>query len=80
MDGNQTDVPSAQLGANAVDSAAAFGERNVFGFWDQEFRIETKGGEGVHNTSGNFPVVRPFEETAIRGALSCSFPAVSVVN
>ena len=29
---------------------------------------------------GNFAVVRPFKETAVRGALSCSFLAVSVVD
>ena len=28
MDRNQADVPAAQLGANAVDSAAALGERD----------------------------------------------------
>lgn len=80
VDGNQADVPAAQLGANAVDSAAALGERNVFGFWDQQGSVEVFGLEGGHNTPGDFPVVRPFKETAVRRALSCSFPAVSVVN
>lgn len=36
--------------------------------------------EGGHNSAGDFAVVRPFKETAVRGALSCSFLAVSVVN
>ena len=80
VDGDQADVPAAQFGANAVDSLAALGQRNVFVFWNQEFGIETEGGEGSHDTSGDFPVVRPFEEAAVRRALSCSFPAVSVVN
>ena len=80
VDGNETDVPAAQLGANAVDSAAALGERNVFGFRDQQGSVEVFGLEGGHNTPGDFPVVRPFKEAAVRRALSCSFPAVSVVD
>ena len=35
VDGNETDVPAAQLGANAVDSLAALGQRNVFVFRNQ---------------------------------------------
>ena len=80
MDGNQTDVAFAQLQAKPVDSTAAFVKRNVFVFRNQEFRIKTEGGKGGHNSAGDFAVVRPFKETAIRGVLSCSFPAVSVVN
>ena len=80
VDGNETDIPAAQLGANAVDSAAALGERNVFVFRNQQGSVEVFGLEGGHNTAGNFPVVGPFKETAVRRALSCSFPAVSVVD
>ena len=36
--------------------------------------------ELCYHPPGNFPVVGPFKETAVRRALSCSFPAVSVVN
>ena len=35
VDRNETDVPAAQLGANAVDSLAALGQRDVFVFRDQ---------------------------------------------
>ena len=35
VDGNETDVPAAQLGANAVDSLAALGQRNVLVFRNQ---------------------------------------------
>ena len=80
VDGNQTDVALAQLQAKPVYSPAAFIKRNVFVFRNQEFRIKTEGGETGHHAPGNFTVVRPFKETAVRGALSCSFPAVSVVN
>ena len=80
VDADETDVPAAQLRAKEVDPAAALGERNIFVFRNQEFGIEPERGEGGHNTPGDFPVVRPLEETAVRGALSCSFPAVSVVN
>ena len=80
VDGNQTDVALAQLQAKPVDSPAAFIKRNVFVFRNQKFRIETEGGEGVHNMPGNFAVVRPFKETAVRTSLSCSFLAVSVVD
>lgn len=80
VDGNETDVPAAKLGANAVDSAAALGQRNVFVFWDQQGSVEVFGLEGGHNSAGDFAVVGPFKETAVRRALSCSFPAVSVVN
>jgi len=80
VDGNETDVAAAQLGANAVDSAAALGERNVFVFRNQQGSVEVFGLEGGHNAARNFAVVRPFKETAVRGALSCSFLAVSVVN
>ena len=80
VDGNQADVPAAQLGANAVDSFAALGQRDVFVFRDQQGSVEVFGLEGGHNSPGDFAVVRPFKETAVRGALSCSFTAVSVVN
>ena len=80
MDGNEANVPASQLGANAVDSLAALGERNVFVFRDQQGSVEVFGLEGGHNTAGDFAVVRPFKETAVRGALSCSFLAVSVVD
>lgn len=80
VDGNQADVPAVQFGANTVDSAAALGQRNVFVFRNQEGSVEVLGLKGGHDSPGNFPVVGPFEETAVRGALSCSFPAVSVVN
>ena len=80
VDGNETDVPAAQLGANAVDSLAAFGQGDVFVFRDQQGSVEVFGLEGGHNSAGDFAVVRPFKETAVRRALSCSFPAVSVVD
>ncbi len=80
VDGNETDVPAAQFGANAVDSAAALGQRNVFVFRNQQGSVEVFGLEGGHNSAGDFAVVRPFKETAVRRALSCSFPAVSVVD
>ena len=80
VDGNETDVPAAQLGANAVDSAAALGERDVFVFRNQQGRVEATALEFIIDTAGDFAVVGPFKETAVRGALSCSFPAVSVVN
>ena len=80
VDGNQTDVPAVQLGANAVHSLTALGEGNVFVFWNQQGSVEVLGLKGGHDSPGDFPVVGPFEETAIRGALSCSFPAVSVVD
>ena len=76
VDGNQTDVPAAQLGANAVDSLAAFGQGDVFVFRDQQGSVEVFGLEGGHNSAGDFAVVRPFKETAVRRALSCSSPAV----
>ena len=80
VDGDETDVPAAKLGANAVDSFAALGQRDVFVFRDKQGSVEVFGLEGGHNTACNFTVVRPFKETAVRGVLSCSFPAVSVVN
>lgn len=80
VDGDQTDVQAAQFGANAVDSAAALGQRQVFVFRNKEGSVEVLGLKGGHDSPGNFPVVGPLEETAVRGALSCSFPAVSVVN
>lgn len=80
VDGDQTDVAFAQLQAKPVDSPAAFIKGNVFILRNQQFRIETEGGEAGHHPPGNFAVVRPFKETAVRRALSCSFPAVSVVN
>ena len=80
VDGNEANVPASQLGANAVDSLAALGERNVFVFRDQQGSVEVFGLEGGHNKAGDFAVVRPFKETAVRGALSCSFLAVSVVD
>ena len=80
VDADETDVPVAQLRAMAVDPAAALGERNIFVFRNQELGIEPERGEGGHNTPGDFPVERPLEETAVRRVLSCSFPAVSVVN
>ena len=80
MDRNQADVPAAQLGANAVDSAAALGERDVFVFRNQQGSVEVLGLKGGHDSPGDFPVVGPLEETAVRASLSCSFPAVSVVD
>ena len=80
VDGNQADVPAAQLGANAVDSAAAFGERDVFVFRNQQGRVVATALELIIDTSGDFAIVGPFKETAVRGALSCSFLAVSVVD
>ncbi len=80
VDGNQTDVPAVQLGANAVHSLTALGEGNVFVFWNQQGSVEVLGLKGGHDSPGDFPVVGPLEETAVRGALSCSFPAVSVVD
>ena len=80
VDGDQADVPAAQLGANAVDSAAALGERDVFVFRNQQGSVEVLGLKGGHDSPGNFPVVGPLEETAVGRALSCSFPAVSVVD
>ena len=80
VDGNQTDVALAQLQAKPVDSPAAFIKRNVFILRNQQFCIESEGGEGGYNTPGDFAVVRPFKETAVRRALSCSFLAVSVVD
>ena len=80
VDGDQADVQAAQFGANAVDSATALNQRNVFIFWNQEGSVEVLGLKGGHDSPGDFPVVDPFEETAIKGALSCSFPAVSVVD
>lgn len=80
VDGDQADVQAAQFGANAVDSAAALCQRNVFVFRNQEGSVEVLGLKGGHDSPGDFPVVGPFEETAVRGALSCSFPAVSVVD
>jgi len=80
VDGNETDVPAAQLGANTVNSLAALSQRNVFVFRDQQGSVEVFGLEGGHNAACNFAVVGPFKETAVRGALSCSFLAVSVVN
>ena len=80
VDGDHADVPAAQFGANAVDSATALSQRNVFIFRNQQGSVEVLGLKGGHDSPGNFPVVGPFEETAVRGALSCSFPAVSVVN
>ena len=80
VDGNQADVALAQLQAKPVDSPAALIKGNVFVFRNQEFRIKTEGGKGGHNSAGDFAVVRPFKETAVRGSLSCSFLAVSVVN
>ena len=80
VDGNQADVALAQLQAMPVDSPAAFIKRNIFILRNQKFCIETEGGEGGHNTAGDFAVVRPFKETAVWRALSCSFPAVSVVD
>ena len=80
VDGDQADVPAAQFGANAVHSLAALGQRNVFVFRNQQGSVEVLGLKGGHDSPGYFPVVGPFEETAVRGALSCSFPAVSVVN
>lgn len=80
VDGDQADVPAAQFGANAVHSLAALGQRDVFVLRNQEGSVEVLGLKGGHDSPGYFPVVGPFEETAVRGALSCSFPAVSVVN
>jgi len=80
VDGNQADVQAAQLGANAVHPFAAFRQGNVFVFWYQERGIVMFSLEFGHNPPGNFPVVGPFKETAVRASLSCSFPAVSVVN
>ena len=80
VNGDQSNVARSQLRAKEVGPAAALGERYIFVFRNQEFGVETEGGEGGHNPAGNFPVVRPFEEAAVRRALSCSFPAVSVVN
>ena len=80
VDGDQADVQAAQFGANAVDSVAALGQRNVFVFRNQEGSVEVLGLKGGHDSPGNFPVVGPLEKTAVRGALSCSFPAVSVVD
>ena len=80
VDGNEADVLAAQLGANAIDSLAALGQRNVFIFRNQQGSIEVFRLEGGHNAASDFAVVRPFKETAVRGALSCSFLAVSVVN
>ena len=80
VDADETDVPAAQLRAKAVDPAAALGERNIFVFRNQEFGIEPERGEGGHNTPGDFPVVRPLKETAVRASLSCSFPAVPIVD
>ena len=80
VDGDQADVPAAQFGANAVDSAAALGERNVFVFRNQELGINTEGEEGGHNPTGDFAVVRPFEETAVGTSFTSCFLAVSVVD
>ena len=77
VDGNQADVPAAQFGANAVDSAAALGQRNVFVFRNQEGRVEVLGLKGGHDSPGNFPVVGPLEETAVRRPSGERFPAVS---
>ena len=63
VDGDQADVQAAQFGANAVDSAAALGQRNVFVFRNQEGSVEVLGLKGGHDSPGNFPVVgftRPF--------------------
>ena len=80
MDGDQADVPAAQFGANAAHSLAALGQRNVLVFRNQKGSVEVLGLKGGHDSPGDFPVVGPFEEAAVRRALSCSFPAVSVVD
>ncbi len=80
VDGNQADVPAAHLGANAVDSFTAFGEWDIFVFWNQRGRVEAPALEFIIDTAGDFARVGPFKETAVRRALSCSFPAVSVVD
>ena len=80
VNGNQADVSAAQFGANAAHSLAALGQRNVIVFRNQQGSVEILGLKGGHDSPGDFPVVGPFEETAVRRALSCSFPAVSVVN
>ena len=80
MDGNQADIPFAQLQAQPVDSPAPFVKGNVIVLRNQEFSVKTEGGETGHHTPGDFPVVGPFKETAVRRALSCSFSAVSVID
>lgn len=80
VDGDQADVPAAQLGANAVDSAAALGERDVIVFRNQQGRVVATALEFIIYTAGNLARVGPFKETAVGRSLSCSFPAVSVVD
>ena len=80
VDGNKTNVPASQFGANEVDSLAALRQGNVFVFWNQEFGIKTEGGETGHNTAGNLPVVGPFKETTVRTSFTRCFTAVSVVD
>ena len=80
VDGDQTDVSAAQLGANAVDSAAALGERDVFVFRNQQGRVVATALEFIIDTAGDFARVGPFKETAVGASLSCSFPAVPIVD
>ncbi len=65
MDGDQTDVPVAQFGANAAHSLAALVQRNVFVFRHQQGSVEVLGLKGGHDSPGDFPVVGPLEETAV---------------
>ena len=80
VDGGQADVPAAQFGANAVHPPAALIERNVFLFRNQLGSIVMLSLEFGHHTPSDFTRVRPFKETAVRASLSCSFPAVPIVD
>ena len=80
VDGNQADVQAAQLGANAIHPLAAFRQGNVFVFWYQERGIVMFSLEFGHNPPGDFPVVGPFKETAVRASLSRSLSTMAVVN
>ena len=80
VDAHQADIPAAQLGANAVHPPAAFVERDVFLFRNQQGSIVMLSLEFGHHTPGDFTRVRPFKETAVRASLSCSIPAVPIVD
>lgn len=80
VNGYQTDVHLAQLGADAVDPPAALFERDVFVFRNKQISIKVETPETRHDTGGDFAVVGPLEDTAVGRTLPCCVPAVSVVN
>lgn len=80
MDGDDTDIVGAKLGAAFVDTAHALRERDVVFFGDEEFGVVAAVLEVEGDEDGNLPIAKVFTEATVRRTLARGVEAVAVVK